>query len=377
MKRAAEGLLQGTRVEYCHRSVTGASVRVMERDGRAFFGDIAKCKSRWGCPICARSKIEKDQAQLRDAVAINKQRGGETYLLTFTIRHDKSLPVKTAVAGLLLAQNRMKATRAYKAIMRDAGALGTIASREITFGENGPHPHVHMLVLGDVDQLAGLERVRDLWAEAVKRAGLDAVNEHGFDARGGDYAAEYVAKFGKEPSFDTKRSTGQWWNVQKEMTAGHTKQSHRLGGATPFTLLRWYADGDAESGALFVDYFNAMQRRAQLFWSKGLRAKLDLFRLERPKEPAPRAVEVARIGFDDWHAVMRHDGRCAVLVAAEREGRAGVFTLLDRYRSRIRGRWSGNFRTAARAYWGSSQRLGGYFIPEHERAANAIKERAA
>jgi len=345
LKRAAEGLLRGTPIEHCHRSVTGGAVRIMEREGRTFYHDIAKCKSRWGCTLCAASAIEKDQAKLRDALAIWKGQGGETYLLTFTIRHDRTMTVKAGLAGLLKAQSKMKAWRAYKAIMAAVGAIGSIASRECTFGVNGAHPHVHMLVLARPGVLDQLEAVRALWSKAVRGAGLEDVNEHGFDARGGDYAAEYVAKFGKEPSADSKRAAQSWWTAADEMTKGHTKNTKRLGGATPFTLLRWYADGDQQAGAQFVEFYEATRRRAQLFWSKGLRARLDLFRLERPKETAARARELVKVSFEDWHAVMRHNARFELLYVAERHGAEAVAELLSRMR-RSRGRWRGDFKYA-------------------------------
>lgn len=342
MKRAAEELLRGTRVEYCHRSVTGGAVHVCQGEARPFYHNIAKCKSRL-CPVCAPAAVERDQKRLRDALSIWKSAGNETYLATFTIRHDVRTPVKDAVKGLLGAQSKMKSWRAYKAIMADAGAIGTIASREATFGENGPHPHVHMLALAKPGQLETLERIRELWAKAVRGAGLADVNEHGFDVRGGDYAAEYVAKYGKEPSAESKRTVRAWWTAADEMTKGHTKQTQRLGGATPFTLLRWYANGDAEAGAVFVDYFFAMQKRAQLFWSKGLCAKLDLFSLDRPKEPKPEARNLFQIDFDTWHAVMRHDARWQLLYVVEKYGLSVAEELLDGMR-RNPGSWRGTFR---------------------------------
>lgn len=345
LKRAAEGLLRGSRVEHCHRSVTAGTVKVRAREGRVFYHDIAKCKSRWGCPLCAGAAVEKDQAKLRDALTIWKGQGGETYLLTFTIRHDVTMAVKPAVQGLLAAQSKMKSWRAYKAIMAAAGAAGSIASRECTFGQNGPHPHVHMLILAKPGMLNTLELIRPLWEKAVRGAGLQAVNEHGFDVRGGDYAAEYVAKYGKEPSDDSKRTVNAWWSAADEMTKGHTKETRRLGGATPFTLLRWYADGDAQAGAQFVDFFHAMTGRAQLFWSKGLRARLDLFRLERPSEPAPTTATILQIDFETWHAVMRHNARWELLYVVERYGVAEAEKLLAGLRS-SRGRWRGDYMIA-------------------------------
>ncbi|MEO8717899.1 MAG: hypothetical protein ABI423_06725 [Burkholderiales bacterium] len=361
LKRAAEGLLRNTPVEHCCRSVIGGAVYIRQAEGerRAFYHNIAKCKSRWGCPVCAPQLTERDQVKLRDALTIWKSSGGETYLVTFTIRHDRSMPTRDAVKGLLAAQNKMKAWRAYKAIMNRAGAAGSITAREISFGENGPHPHVHMLILAKPGMLDELGKVRELWADAVRRQGLEDVNEHGFDVRGGDYAAEYVAKYGKEPSADSKRTVRAWWNVSDEMTRGHTKQTRRLGGATPFTLLRWYADGDKEAGAVFADYFDTMRGRSQLHWSKGLRAKLDLFCLERAEVEKPKARNLVQIDFDTWGAVLRHNGRWELLYVAEQYGPDAVEVLLDRMR-RSPGRWRGDFRTTDPL---SGRWMPGYYEP--------------
>jgi hypothetical protein len=47
-------------------------------------------------------------------------------------------------------------------------------------------------------------------------------------------------------------------------------------GATPFQLLEMYGEGDEEAGRLFEEYSAAFHGRAQLQWSRGLRALLGL-----------------------------------------------------------------------------------------------------
>jgi hypothetical protein len=243
------------------------------------------------------------------------------------------------------AQSRMKGWSAYKAVMAEAGgASSSVKALECTYGMNGWHPHVHMVVFAKAEMLDVLERIRPLWAKAVERVGLGKVNNHGFDVRAGDHAAEYVAKFGKEASDETKKTVQAWWSMSHELTKGHTKDAQRLGGATPFTLLRWYIDnGDKQAGELFREYANAFKGRAQLYWSPGLRKRIDLLELQDPKKQRERPRVVVSLDFADWHAILRNDARAEVLHVAERHGADGVAELLERLR-RCGGTHRGDFK---------------------------------
>jgi hypothetical protein len=343
-QRAAAGLLRGERVADCQRSLTGLGVSVMrDDDGRASYAGVMCCDSRWHCPLCAAKITERDRRKVQHGIMLWTRDGGAVYLATQTFRHDITLPIGEGVEKMQLAQSRMKATRAYKRIMERAGALGSVKALEVTHGANGWHPHTHTLIFARADQLDVLEGIRDLWAAAVERVGLGRVNEHGFDVRGGDFAAEYVAKFGKEPSAGTRAASRAWWTASHELTKGHTKATQRMNGATPFTLLRWYREGDALSGALFSEYAHAFKGRAQLYWSRGLTSKIDLLELQEPKRPRAAPVKLLTIARADWHAILRHDARWEVLYVAERYGAAAVAELLDRMR-RSTGRWRGDFK---------------------------------
>lgn len=358
-QRAAAGLLQGERVSDCQRSLTAFGVHI-ERNtetGRTGFAGVLCCDSRWHCPVCAAKLTEADRRELQRAIALWVRQGGAVYLATQTFRHDVTMAIGEGIDKMQLAQKRMKGSRAFKRVMAAAGAIGSVKALECTTGANGWHPHTHTLIFARPGMEKVLEGIRPLWADAVLRAGLGRVNEHGFDLRGGDYAAEYVAKFGKEPSDQSKEAARAWWTVGHELTKGHTKQTQRLKGATPFTLLRWYREGDAQAGALFVEYANAFKGRAQLYWSPRLRQRIDLLALQEPERTTPKKERLVTIARDDWRAVLRHDARWELLYVAERYGAAAVELLLSDMR-RSDGRWSGRFRVSdpltgrfEKAYW--------------------------
>ncbi len=378
LQRAAQGLLRGHRVHDCQRAMASGSVGVMQSQatGCAHFSGVATCGSVWDCPVCAHKIARERKAVIQTAIALWKQQGGEVYLMTHTFRHDLTLPLSEGVTRMQDAQRKMKGKRAYKAAMQAAGSVGGIKALEVTYGENGWHPHTHTLVFaraglltldaeGQVIDRGVFGPLAALWADAVKAEGLGEVNEHGFDIRGGDFAAEYVANFGKEPSDLTKSASGAWWTVGDELTRGHTKQGRRFGGATPFVLLRAYQEGKclmlgrlivdtAQAAALYVEYAEHFKGRSQLFWSPRLAEALDPFRTclkLTPKEKkaakveTERPVQLFRIDPDSWSAILRHDARWEVLYIVERYGSQEAQALIDRMRE-SKGRYRGAFRWA-------------------------------
>lgn len=367
LMRAAGNLLDFNRVRECHRTLVCDTVDVMKGEGGAHFDGVVTCRQRWVCAVCARRLTDEARHELQLAVTLWTAQGGRVYLLTFTFPHDLTMPLADSLERMQRAQSRMKGWTAYKAIMAEAGAIGAVKALECTHGFNGWHPHVHMLVFAKPGMEETLERVRAQWEKAVEKAGLGKINEHGFDVRGGDHAAEYVAKYGREPSDETRRQQNSWWTASHELTKGHAKQGQRMKGATPFTLLRWYMEnGDHQAGALFAEYADAFQGRAQLYWSPGLRKRVDLLELEQPrKEPAP-PVKVLSLSRADWHAVLRHEARWEVLYVAERYGAEAVAELLAGMQ-RSRGRWQGQFKMRDPA---SGRWYAGYWRPaEFDRRA--------
>ena len=327
------------RVCTCHRwrTVGTVQVRVDHARNKAIFGGLESCSNVWACPICSGIITEERRRDLQRAIEAWAKQGGAVYLVTLTLPHLRADSLADLLKLASKASQRFKQSKGWRAAMDDAGAVGTIRALECTWGSwHGWHPHFHLLVFAQPGQLHVLERLRGGWVAALLKTGaadqsqLNDISLHSFDVRGGDYAAEYVAKFGHEPSFKSKLDAKATWGAAREMVKGNSKVSHTMRGSTPFTLLVEVERGNEQAAILFREFYWAFKGRRQLTWSPKLRDRLglgddaeDADILER-QEKAPEFETVATLDKDDWALVLRHRARYEVLLWAERQGKAGV-----------------------------------------------------
>ena len=327
----------------CHRNVhyrdvaPGVDIRLNLETGKAHFTNVITCHSVWACPICAHKITEERRAELQAAINAHAIAGGRVALLTLTFPHELHAPLADLLKDFSSALSSFWSYRATKNILEQSGWIGSVRAMEVTHGRNGWHPHVHVLLFigqDETEALMVLEHLRDWWGKAVAKAGLGQVNEHGFDVRGGDKAADYVAKYGHEP-----QETG--WTAAHELTKAPVKQGRAKDSRTPFGLLRDSMNGDMEAGAAFVEYANAFKGKRQLFWSPKLREKLGVGQERTDEEIAadadvnvPAMETVGTLNKDQWRTVLEYNARGQVLIMAERHGWNGVLWLLEDLRRR-------------------------------------------
>jgi hypothetical protein len=212
------------------------------------------------------------------------------------------------------------------ALMQRAGSAGRIRTLEVTFGQNGWHPHTHELLFLKAkmppawlrDQLA------QLWLKACEKVGLfnrDRDSEADFlrysvDARAGDEGvAGYMAKMDDQ----TK------WGLSHELTKSSSKQGRRS-GVHPFKL----ADDDM-TAHLFIEYVRAMKGQRQLVWSRGLKAAVGVAEKtddEIAREETTKIDQAIAILPDQWRIVLGNDARFELLQAAQAAGVVGVAEFL-------------------------------------------------
>lgn len=320
----------GRNVQYREKS-PGVDIFRDKGTGKAHFANITTCKSVWACPICAHKITEERRADLQLAVTLHAMKGGKVLLMSLTFPHERDDKLKGLLGQLSDALKRFNAIRKYRNILTSVDWVGSVRALEVTHGENGWHPHIHVLLfVGKHDDAAAVvEKARGHWAKSVAKAGLGQINEHGFDVRGGDYAAEYVAKFGKEPET-------RGWTAAHELTKAPVKKGHKKESRTPFQLLEDSMMGDSQAGALFVEYVEAFKGKRQLYWSPGLRNKLgmnpektdeEILAEEEEQEPATELV--GTLTGEEWGIVLSRNARGEVLIMAERHGWEGVRWMLD------------------------------------------------
>jgi hypothetical protein len=253
-------------------------------------------------------------------------------MVTYTLRHRVGDDLPGLLAGLKSARDFATSGKGVGKLYALAGVVGSVRALEVTFGENGWHPHLHELLFLEHDAGIGCLNMglRARWERAVGRAGLRSVNEHGFDFTLADCdIAAYVAKFGHQ----------RGWNVEHELTKQVTKKG-RGKGWTPTELLSAYAlDGNEPAGELWRIYALAMKGKRQLHWSKGFRARLGLGAEKSDEELAEETdrlgVLLASLNAWEWSVVLDADARAGLLAVGAGGNPADVQGFLADLESRL------------------------------------------
>lgn len=340
LQRAAQGLLPQERVKHCQRSTMSSSgVQVFRTADSASYVNLTTCGSVWHCPVCAAKITEGRREDLQQAINAWAKQGGEVSLMSLTYPHQITQGLAENLEKFGAALRKFKNSRLYKNTMTAIGSVGSIRALEVTHGNNGWHPHTHDLIFASKDQLELLQQLQSAWIETLIKVGIadrsqtNDMMQAAFDVRNGDYAAEYVAKFGFEPAEKSKTITGEHWGAARELTKSHAKVGKRLGGRTPFTLLKDYIEGDNDSGALFQEFGLHFKGKRQLFWSPKLRKALALSEEKTDEqiaeEPLPEREFVTKLDNDQWQLVLSRNARFEVLKAAQFDGAQGVAALLE------------------------------------------------
>lgn len=259
--------------------------RSLIHDG-TFYSGLEVCASVWLCPLCASKISERRCAELTQALDNSKSCGLWPQLLTLTFPH----AVSDLISGPQGILNRMIQAYSYKMLQGRAGQAlkasmpyaGTIRAMECTYGSNGWHPHLHVLIFSRCRlPLKEQERIwTNAWILACDRAGLPQPSEkHGCTLQNGDAAALYVSK----------------WGLSQELTKAHLKKGKEK-GASPWDLLA-IAAGESwpempsidpeTAGRLWYIYAQAFRGRRQLVWTRGLKDLLNV----QPKTDDELATE--------------------------------------------------------------------------------------
>ena len=273
------------RTVWCHRAVKNESgdCHIWRRvDGSSSrLTGVVTCGSVWTCPVCSARVAEHRREELERGMKAHVAAGGHAYLLTLTFPHERDLPLAEAERLFTKALQKFKSSKRFKRISTLYDRQGSVRSLEITWGsEHGFHVHTHDLIFAapglDADQ-AAIDQLRSAWIDALLKVGLGSRSkltwmwERALDLRGGQHAADYIAKFGRDAK----------WGITAEVTRSHAKIGLRQvcghqGHVTPFQLLAWAGTGDGEAAQLFREFADVFKHKRMLSWSPGLKAKLGL-----------------------------------------------------------------------------------------------------
>jgi hypothetical protein len=327
-RRAARELRDRSKVDaqqhptvWCGRFMHAGSGGVYRaNDGSsARISGIGTCGCLWTCPPCALATSEVRRAELLAGMAHWHQAGGRVWLLTLTVSHSIADPLTDIERGLARAMVSFKSGAAWRELSGQMRREGSVRSVEVTYSDrNGWHPHSHELVFArNEPEPRLLDAARAAWALIICKLGWAGASvtdtlRYSFDLRGGDFAGEYVTKYGRDVDA---------WCVADELTRSHAKTGRgRDEHVTPFGLLWWAEQGDAAAGGLFREYAAAFAGKRALFWSPRLKATLGLkdmtdedIRIELGRDkPLPEEERIATITPQQWSVVVSRDAEGAL-----------------------------------------------------------------
>lgn len=236
-------------------------VAIKEHEGRVYASGVAQCASVWCCPVCSAKIRTRRQVELETACASHVASGGGLAMLTLTLRHDASMSLFDVLGALLRSYRNSRHRKAFKAIR--SLTVGVVRALEITWGENGWHPHLHLLLfMESPDEREKLEStladfVTD-WRFVVGRdLGVMPSVQRAVD----------LTWFGS----DSAAAAGYVSKVAKEITQADSKS-----GRDPFALLDVEGIARDRAVATFMEYADTMRGVQSISWSKGLRNLLNL-----------------------------------------------------------------------------------------------------
>lgn len=349
LQSLAARLRPGERVSQCHRAIApgAGAVTIMHSaaDERAWYQQLVVCNRVWECPVCSARIAATRVDELNEAIGQARRLGLHPNLVTLTLQHHQSDELVDLVDALLSSVRAFKSGRGWADLRDEYDWRGDVRDLEVTYGENGWHPHCHLLIFTgielDATTASGLRAwVAERWRSILARHDATASFTHGVDVQCGDeYLAQYLAKFGKTPEQHT-------WGLADELARSPSKRAHR-DGLTPWGLLELYGmkpddlaltevahlvKTPKRAGALFVTYADAMKGRSQLHWSRGLRDMLALapepVADEKIVDQAADAESIVTLGAQSWGRICKLEKRGELLAVAGAGGRAALVAWL-------------------------------------------------
>lgn len=323
----------------------GRFVKYNEERCKAHWANVQRCGSIWVCPVCAKQITEKRREEVKQGIETFKAGGGYVFMMTLTFSHSPNQPLKSLLLGQKKAYKFFNETTKVQQIFQAMG-VGTkkINAKEITYGQNGWHPHQHVLLLShrpitdsykdamniqdiNFDENTKLnqfvkyhEELSEIWIKCCKKAGLQSPTiEYGLDIRDGKYAAQYVSK----------------WGLENEMTKGHIKKG-REGGLTPFDLLQLSFDEsalvhDKSALTLYQEYGVATKGLRQLVWARGLKSLLSIEEKtdeELAQETENKGITLEEVPHIIFSLLCKYQKRHTYLTALENDYSSGNYGTL-------------------------------------------------
>ena len=281
-------IIKPDRIESCFRvkKSNSLSVTLLKKSGfeKAHYGGTQTCGSVWSDPVCSTIISESRRVHLQRS--IDNWRSycpcNTVSMITYTTPHNifqtltDVIDIQDKAIRIMKQQPQKGKYKVWRTIMEEMMSIGSYTGREITFGQNGWHPHRHELPFHVHTDENKLKQWRDeltiAFAFAFQKAGGEIGNFDAFFKRAVTLAQINDDDGYKRISAYITTVEGSTWSLSQEATKGLSKTA-KNGNITPFGMLQDIREGKSNSGLYsikFYEYAKTMQGKKQFFPSPGL-----------------------------------------------------------------------------------------------------------
>jgi hypothetical protein len=314
-----------------HTRIGEVDVKLSKEHKKAFYTGLAVCGSVWSCPVCTAKIQERRRLEISKGMDKAYESGLKCVMVTLTFPHMSFQKLDDLMERQRDALKKLRSGNPWSKVKAKAGFKGLIRSLELTYGENGWHPHTHEIwIMDSTTNAEWLEKeILKRWESACKRAGLldeskvEAFRKHAVDVKDNASNSDYLAK----------QDDSNHWGADREIAKASTKSGKKK-GVHPFQFLVEFDNGNEESGERWIEYSKVMKGKRQIFWSHGLKdwAELDEKTDEElALEQEDSADSLGLLTKDQWSIVLKHDARAIILNCAEVGGRKAINEWFNRH----------------------------------------------
>ena len=363
------------RIKDCGKSL-GTTEVWKDKKGGARVGKVETCGSQ-SCPICRVTVRSKRQEELKTLnkgwietrnlyqnmeyeigedglIDIPDEKdlpGGLMAMITFTCRHDKSDRAKDLFGyrgsgpdrrrnlknqGMIGQLYRFRKSKLWKSFKEESEYIADVRVVETTWGDNGFHVHVHMIVYYkcEFDFIGWQKKLSEQWIKCAKPSGLrDPDFKRGLTIQNADHASDYIVK----------------WGAAAEISSPSVKKAKNGNFTIPqFERLLINEELRKESGykieqieKILKEYHVAMLGRRLIQWAGKSKELIDKY----CKDYEESELKLARLNYDEvdelqalvksklWNKLRWNGLMSIVRTIIEKQGRAGLLEFITKYYS--------------------------------------------
>lgn len=236
---------------------------------------VMRCANVGLCPVCAPVIRQKRSMDIDAAQEAWIARGGSTYFATFTVPHELGDSPAVVLDRLRTMWRKMQQATGFRSWKASVGFEGMIRAFEVTYGRNGWHWHLHVLLFVEGNKIEA-PRLAACWRRQFERSGI---------------GGQYVPKVSFDVRKLSRRGIGSYlgkvsveWGAGAEMARQDMKR-RSIGPAQMLELAHdeWTQltlTGDVTWQRRWEGLEKASKRLRWIEWGKGMRDRACVWQME-------------------------------------------------------------------------------------------------